>query len=175
MISLGLVSLLLGVVASLMSSYANLVRHSSTGTSTLYPAQLALETMATDLRAAIVVGSPGTVASTDVNITKVDPWDSVRLPIPPLVTGSFTPHNHIDCISVRYFVLNETLKAETTYQDGSTDSIDAVVGISGISAQLVTPNLVELSASLSDKSTLPPRIVSMTTNVFLHLPPAVVP
>lgn len=172
LVSLSLMSVLLGVVASLMHNTSTLMRVAANND--ILPLQSALDQMAIDLRAAYKLNQADAVG---LELLKLDPWDQSRLPnpLPNPLPLNFSLHTASNSLKVRYFILNGSLRREVTFPDGDIEDDEAVVGIDGMTASLVQPGLVELSASHQDNSTNPVKVISLTTRVSLHLPPQVVP
>ncbi|MBX3169612.1 MAG: prepilin-type N-terminal cleavage/methylation domain-containing protein [Candidatus Eremiobacteraeota bacterium] len=171
LVSLALMSILLGVVASLMRDSSILMRQADNDQ--LAGIQSALDSVARDLRAAYKINQCDSAA---VEVVKIDPADTARLPNPlPTPAGTFKLHGAAASITVRYYVDADTLRCKTTFSDGSEDDLEATAGISGFDAQKIHPGLVELSASSQDTSSNPVKVVSLRTLVVLHLPPQVMP
>lgn len=171
LVSLALMSILLGVVASLMRDSSILMRQADHDQ--LAGIQSALESVARDLRSAYQVNQ---CDSSAVEVLKIDAADGARLPDPlPTPAGTFSLHGPTASTKVRYYVDVDILRCQLTYSDGSEDDLEAVAGISGFDAQLVHPGLAQLSASSQDTSSNPVKVVSLRTLVVLHLPPQVMP
>ncbi|MBS2038956.1 prepilin-type N-terminal cleavage/methylation domain-containing protein [bacterium] len=172
LLSLSLMSVLLGVVASLMHDTSALLRQAGKGD--MLPLQTALELMSTDLRAAYKINR---VDASGLELLKIDSADTSRLPnpIPVPPPASFSLHAAASSRKIRYYQLNGVLHSELTYPNGDTEDYEAVGGIDGLDASLLERGLVEISVSHQDNNSNPVKVISLTTRVVLHLPAQVVP
>ena len=171
MITLTLMSILLGVVASLMRDASVLMRQANADP--MVGLQSALETISGDLRCAYQLNQ---CDSSAVEIVRLDPWDSERVPYPlPDPAPAFNLHGGTNSRRVRYFVQNEVLWCETEYADATSETNEMAPDISALDARRVKPGLVELSVSTQDTSSNPVKVLSIQTVVVLHLPELVMP
>lgn len=171
LVSLALVSVLLGVVASLMRDTSILMRRATDDG--LAALQTALALISSDLRSAYQINQCDGLA---LEIVRIDPWDTARLPNPlPTPEEPFKMHGSDASIQVRYYQSGTSLKCKTTYSDGAFDDLEAVSDVLGFSASRVNPGLIELTVSTQDKNSNPVRVITLTTLVLLHLPPTVMP
>lgn len=171
LITLTLMSILLGVVASLMRDASTLMRQANSDP--LVDLRAAMEPICIDLRCAHKLNQ---CDSSAVEIVRIDPWNSARLPDPlPTPAGTFLLHGSDASLVVRYFVYGDSLWCETTFPDTSSETNEVAPSISAMGAALVKPGLVRLSLSSQDTTTNPVKVVSLETLVNLHLPPMVMP
>ncbi|MFN8610732.1 MAG: prepilin-type N-terminal cleavage/methylation domain-containing protein [Vulcanimicrobiota bacterium] len=172
LVSLSLMSVLLGVVAALMHDTSTLMRVAANND--LLPLTTALDQISTDLRAAYQINQADAAG---IELLKLDAWDTTRLPdpIPTPVPGTFSLHPAATTLKVRYTQVNGSLRCEITFPNGDIEDDEAVVGIDGLSANRLQPGLIELSVSHQDTSSNPVKVISLTTRVSLHLPPQVMP
>lgn len=168
LITLTLMSVLLGVVASLMRDASLLTRQANADP--LVALQAALEPVCADVHCAYQVNQ---CDSSAVEIVRLDPSITSRLPSTP--PTAFTLHGSDASLKVRYFAYADSLWSETTYPDTSSETNEVAPGISALDGQLVKPGLVQLSISTQDNTSNPVKVVSMYTLVEVHRPPQVMP
>ena len=171
LITLTLMSILLGVVASLMRDASILMRQANADP--MVGLQSALATVAADLRCAYKINQCDNAA---VDIVRLDPWDTERVPYPlPNPAIPFSLHGPTSSRNVRYFVQDGTLWCQTDYADGSSETSEVAPGISAMDGSQPQPGLVQLAVSTQDTSTNPVKVLSLQTLVVLHLPEQVMP
>lgn len=171
MITLTLMSILLGVVASLMRDASTLMRQANSDP--MVSLQAVLELVSGDLRCAYKVNQCDGAA---VELVRLDPWDTARLPDPlPYPAQPFHLHGSENSRVVRYFVQDDSLYCKTDYPDATSETIEISPGISALGGQFLRRGLVQLSASTRDLSSNPVRVLSLETQVVLHLPELVMP
>ena len=171
MITLTLMSILLGVVASLMRDASILMRQANADP--MVGLQNALATISGDLRCAYKITQ---CDSAGVGIMKLDPWDTERVPYPlPDPAPSFSLHPAASTRGARYFVQDESLWCQSDYADGSSETWEVAPNISALGAQRTDPGLVQISLSTPDTSSNPVKVLSLQTQVVLHLPELVMP
>lgn len=172
LITLTLMSILLGVVASLMRDASILMREATADP--LVGLQVALEPVCGDLRCAYKVTQ---CDSTAIELYRLDPRDTARLPdpIPSPAPASFALHGSNASLVLRYYVYQDSLWCDTTFPDTSTETVEVAPGVSAMAAGFLQPGLVGLSMSTQVPNSSPVQVVSLQTQVGLHLPPLVMP
>lgn len=171
LITLTLMSILLGVVASLMRDASILMRQANADP--MVGLQASLTTIAADLRCAYKLTQCDNAA---VAIIRLDPWDTERVPYPlPNPAIPFSLHGVASSRTVRYFVQDSFLWCQTDFSDGSSETYEVAPGISAMDGSFRKPDLVDLSLSTQDTSSNPVKVLSLQTQVVLHLPEQVMP
>lgn len=144
LLSLGLVFILLGIVASLTTLYATIMRKADKKQSSLYAAKVALDEVSRNLNQAIAVDAPapGATGST-LSLQRIDPWNAGRLPdlaAPPLPSppASWIPHDPAHRQAVLFSLdtsdpTSAALMRTTSYSDGTSESEVICEGLSGVS------------------------------------------
>ena len=169
LISLGLIGLMLGVVATLVSGYSMTMRRINGSVLDTAALREALEAVAADVQFAMVVDRPADgTTSTDVSLQRVDVLEENRLPNPlpnPLPTTLFLPRDTSKAVPVVYYVKEGGLWSRTTYPDGFEDW-EIVPTIQGLSSSRPGRSIT-ITLSALDESRTPPRLLTLTTGLML--------
>lgn len=178
LITLLLVSILLGAIGTLIQMYANVMRHADRKEVTLYAAELAVDTVGRDLVQAIRILDPDDEGDF-LRLEQIDPWTPVRLPDPPgTPPPSWSPHRRSDRVTVSYRLdsasdpADYTFYRKLTYSDGGEWEEPICQGLHGVYFKDLGNGLFRVEASvLKDNYTVSTR----TGTFYLHLPEELYP
>ena len=178
LITLLLVSILLGAIGTLIQMYANVMRLSDRKEVTLYAAELAVDTVGKDLVQAIRIVEPSDEGDT-LELEQIDPWTPIRLPDPPgTPPSSWSPHRRSDRVTVSYRLdpatdpADYTFYRKLTYSDGGEWEEPICQGLHGVLFKDLGDGLFRVEASvLKDNYTVSTRTVTF----YLHRPEVLYP
>lgn len=152
LVSMGLFLMIIGLVAALMRGYAQVTNASDSHEASLEAARLAVESLRSDIEAAVVLHDPvfGSVTPQDrLSLLRVDA-EQVRLPLemPDPEPPDWDPYDPATTVEVVYEINGDSLWRSAGWEDGTVRRTRIGHGVPGFSV-----------SSLADESIL----ISLTT------------
>jgi hypothetical protein len=141
-----LLSIVLGVFASLVQGYGKVMRHVSGKDRTLEGIHSGLEAILAEVGSATQVLAPlSATAEPALDLTRIDRGNPARFPTAVPVT--WEPLDPSFQLRVRYYQLGERLVREVTPSGGTTQMFPLADSLTDFRVSLPSPGLIEVSAS----------------------------
>jgi hypothetical protein len=165
LITILLLSTVLGVVANICSEYAGVVKYSTLKDRTLLGAEGAINFVKNELQEAILIEAP-VISATPVTepgspsfvlrFRKVESTNEDRLPsaLPDPLPASWDPYDSSYVIRVKYYVYDDVLVRQITYSDNSSTAQAMARNLAGFSVQNLGNNSIGVRASFQEEHIL---------------------
>lgn len=159
LITLAMMSLVMGLVAQLAQDYRRMENHSTGIERSLEGSQLGLTRMSAELQQAVLISSPASSSFVGLlSFEKIDPT-LARLPADPNgFGGTFDPRAGRIRIDYRWI-------GEELVREAAGSQLVVATGVRGFSCARLSDQLVEIRLSIEESS----RVLPMVSKVYLPI------